>query len=213
MDELYDRGVSSDDGHDSAADVISEADHPTQSVNDNGHENWAEDAEPLTRGEYADQIRTADRDTDRDDAKEPVVAEDSKEPEELPEPRTRQEVAEEADRADPAIPDHDQTADVDLNASIAEEDNLPEPRARQEVAEEARSGRDPLAHADSDVQQDGRDADDSPSPEERAQLHETYLDWRKEISAGREQGTNVVGDKPDRSPDDRRDLPPACRWA
>jgi len=113
--------------------------------------------------------------------------------------------------------DHDQNSSADLDAIIAEEDKLPEPRTRQEVAEQEQSGDDPLirtsdetSHRADGERDAGRqeDADRWPTPEERAHLHETYLDWRQEVSAGREQGMNVVGDKPDRSPDDRSDLPP-----
>jgi hypothetical protein len=222
MAELYDQGAASADGYDSAADAGSETDTSPQPVDENGQESWAEDAEPLTRDEYAEQERqseattahdrTADRDPD--DSHEPAVTEDGQEQEEIPEPRTRQEVADEASRAGTDTPDHDQPADTAIDAGTAEEDNLPEPRTRQEVAEEARSGADPLAHPSSDAQQHERDTQDWPSPEERARLHETYLDWRNEIATGPDQGTrweqgaNVVGDKPDRSPDDSRDLPP-----
>lgn len=39
-------------------------------------------------------------------------------------------------------------------------------------------------------------------------MHQTYLDWRQEAPAGQERGSNVVGDKPVRSPGDGRDIPP-----
>lgn len=218
MAELYDQGAVSADGHASAADAGSESDTSPRPVDENGQESWAEDAEPLTRDEYAEQVRqseattahdSTDRDRDPDDTHDPAVTDDGQEREELPEPRTRQEVAGEASRADTDTRDHDQSADAAIDAGMAEEDNLPEPRTRQEVAEEARSGADPLAHSSSDAQQHERDTQDWPSPEERAQLHETYLDWRDEVtSSGRDRGTNVVGDKLDRSPGDRSDLPP-----
>lgn len=47
-----------------------------------------------------------------------------------------------------------------------------------------------------------------PTSEEKARLHEIYLDWRNENSTEREQGSTVVRDKPDRSPDGTRDFPP-----
>jgi hypothetical protein len=223
MAEQYDQDMNDADKPGSAIDVGSETDRP-QPADDNGQENWAEDAEPLTRNEYADQVQQneaapdhdspADRDQDHD-PHEPAVAEDGLDREELPEPRTRQEVAAEADRTDTTIPGRDQSADAATDAWIAEEDNLPEPRTRQEVADQAQSGADPYAqHPGSDVQQHERDAADWPSPEDRARLHETYLDWRTEIATGPDQGTgwdqgaNVVGDKPDRSPGDRSDPPP-----
>jgi hypothetical protein len=223
MAEQYDQGMDDADGSGSAVDVSSETDRP-RPVDENGKENWAEDAEPLTRNEYADQIRQSEATPDHDspadheqdhDPHQPAVAEDGQDQEELPEPRTRQEVAAEAGRTDTTVPGHDQSADAAIDARIEDEDNLPEPRTRQEVAEEVRPGADPSAHPGSDVQQHERDTGDWPSPEERAQLHQTYLDWRNEIttgpdqSTGWDQGANVVGDKPDKSPGDRSDLPPS----
>jgi hypothetical protein len=222
MAELDDQGAASADGHDSAADAGSQTDTSPRPVDENGQENWAEDAEPLTRDEYAEQERQSETTTahdstadhDHDDTHDPAATDDGQEQEELPETRTRQEVASEASRAGTDTRDHDQPADTAIDAGTAEEDNLPEPRTRQEVAEEARSGADPLAHSSSDAQQHERDTGDWPSQEERARLHETYLDWRDEIATGPEQGTrweqgaNVVGDKPDKSPGDRSDLPP-----
>jgi hypothetical protein len=172
MSELHDRGMDGGDGYDSAADASSET--RLRPVDENGQETWAEDAEPLTRGEYDEQVRQREAigdydstDQDHDDAHEQDVAEDGQEQEELPEPRTR-----------------------------------------QEVGEEARSGADPLAHARSDAQQHEPDAQEGLRPKNARGCMGAYLDWRNEISAGREEGTNVVGAKPDRSPGDRRDLPP-----
>jgi hypothetical protein len=223
MSELYSQGTNSADGHDSA-DAGSETGRPSRPVNENGQENWAEDAEPLTRGEYADQVRqelaarqgdtTADRDQGHDQSFERADAGNGQDGEDLPEPRTRQEVADEARNPDAAVPHRDQAADVGLDARKPDEDQLPEPRTRQEVAEEARSGTGPLTHADEAKQSHEQNAGEWPSPEERARLRETYVNWHNEIATGPEQGTgweqgaNVVGDKPDRSPDDRRDLPP-----
>jgi hypothetical protein len=221
MAEPYD--AVSTDGHDSAADAGTETDASPRPVDDNGQESWAEDAEPLTRDQYADQVQqreattahdsTSDRDPDN--THEPAVTDDGQEHEELPEPRTRQEVAGETSRAGTDTGVHDQAADAAIDTGTAEEDNLPEPRTRQEVAEEARSGADPLAHPGSDAQQHERDTGDWPSPEERARLQDTYLAWRNETATGLdrgtgwEQGANVVGDKPDKSPGDGSDLPPS----
>lgn len=51
-----------------------------------------------------------------------------------------------------------------------------------------------------------------PSPEEQTRLHALYQDYLKEQQAaadpGWDQGANVVGGKPDRSPSDTSDLPP-----
>lgn len=154
MSELYSQGASSADGHDSA-DVGAETERPSRPVDENGQESWAEDAEPLTRGEYADQIRQQLAAREHDSVTGPrrgpeqsngrADAEDGQQQEDLPEPRTRQEVAEEA-RSPDAIRgrDHAGNADAGLDASSAEGDQLPEPRTRQEVAEEARSGVGPL---------------------------------------------------------------------
>jgi hypothetical protein len=229
MDELYGQGMDGGGDPDTAADTGSETDQVSRSAGESNARNWQEDEEPLTRSEYADMMRRgpavehddADNGDPGDDAYLQAIAKDEQEREELPEPRTRQEVAEqdqvEPEGNDPAGQDHDQNSSADLDAIITEEDKLPEPRTRQEVAEQEQSGDDPLTRTSdenphrADGERDaGRqeDADRWPTPEERAYLHETYLDWRQEVSAGREQGTNLVGDKPDRSPDDRSDLPP-----
>jgi len=120
----------------------------------------------------------------------------------LPEPRTRQEAAREDPDGQAATESHDPPAsghDPDIEAILHENDNLPEPRTRQEAAR--------------NIQPHERDAGEWPSPEERERFHETYLEWRNEIpgpeqGTGWEQGTCVVGHKPDRSPGDRSDLPP-----
>ena len=66
-----------------------------------------------------------------------------------------------------------------------------------------------VSYADGDLRTRHETAEsDWPTPEEKARLYETYLDWRNEISTGREQGTTAVSDKPDRSPGDTRDFPP-----
>jgi hypothetical protein len=135
-----------------------------------------------------------------------------------------------APREDPAG-----SPDAGIEAILHEDDHLPDPRTRQQAAQEdaasssdvvgedsaatvgeqALSGPDlpetaETAIAAADAQH--QDAtEDWPTPEERAQLHEKYLDWRKEQSEqpdGWEQGANVVGDKPDKSPGDISDLPP-----
>src|ERR1700678_1182870 len=157
MDELYGQGIDASDPG-TAADTGNETDQVRRPPDEASTGNWQENEEPLTRGEYADMMRQgpaveqddADDTGSGGDAFRQAIAEDDQEQEELPEPRTRQEVAE-------------QEADTDSWAT----------------------------------------------QEDRAHVHEAYLDWRQEVSAGWEQGTNVVGDKPDRSPDDRSGLPPA----
>jgi hypothetical protein len=61
-----------------------------------------------------------------------ILARDNK----LPEPRTRQEVAEEADRADPDTSDYDQATDADIEVISHESDHIPELRTRQQAARE-----------------------------------------------------------------------------
>jgi len=55
-------------------------------------------------------------------------------------------------------------------------------------------------------------AENWPSQEDRARLHDLYQEYLKDAATdqeiGRDSGMNVVGDKPDRSPDDTSDLPP-----
>lgn len=154
MSELHSQGAGSAGGHDSA-DVGSETERPSRPVNQNGQESWAEDAEPLTRGEYADQVRQQLAAREHDSVTGPsqgleqsngrADAEDGQEQEDLPEPRTRQEVGGEA-RSPDAIHgrDHADNVDAGLDTSSAAEVQLPESRTRQEVAEEARSGVGPL---------------------------------------------------------------------
>jgi hypothetical protein len=76
---------------------------------------------------------------------------------------------------------------------------------REEYAGHTRQG---PAAAD-DAPGAGDSPSGQPSAEERAHLHEMYQDYLSEHGSGWDQGTNVVGDKPDRSPGDTSDLPPA----
>jgi hypothetical protein len=127
------------------------------------------------------------------------------------------------------------SGDVAIEAILHEDNHLPDPRTRQQAAQEdvasssdvigedstatvgeqALSGPDPpktaeTAIAAADAQHQDA-AQDWPTPAERAQLHEKYLDWRKEQSEqpdGWEQGVNVIGGRPDKSPGDISDLPP-----
>jgi hypothetical protein len=49
---------------------------------------------------------------------------------------------------------------------------------------------------------------DEPAAEGQERLHQLYQDYLKEQRSGRDQGMNVVGDKPSRSPGDTSNLPP-----
>ena len=159
MDDLNSGRLDSGDGHDSAGDARAENDRRLRPVDDKGQETWAENAEALTRGEYADRMRqgpaveetgpTADADRDRDDMHVPATAEDDQVRKELPEPRTRQEVAADAERGVQADADRNHVAD---HGRTAADDTLPEPRTRQEVREEARSDRDPLTPSKEEAQ-------------------------------------------------------------
>jgi hypothetical protein len=178
-----------DNRQDTAPDTADRGDHRTVPVDEAGKENWAENTSPLTRSQYADLMRG--------------------------ELAARQQNAG-ADAANGTGDGQQQNA-----AGQDEHRELPaQPQTRQETTGEAPSSVDrrPLpAAGEATGRRAGGDAGaareetlaDWPTPEERAQLHETYLDWRKDVEAGRERGTNLIGDKPDRSPDDRSDLPPA----
>jgi hypothetical protein len=174
-----------DSHQDSSPDDADRNDRRTVPVDETGKENWAENTSPVTRSQYGDQVRR-----------------------EL------------------AARKHDQSADSDGDNSdlrSAAGHDVPEkrpdePHARQDTTVKLSSAADRRVPATSDAPDHRADREpaqgreeaspDWPSAEERAQLHETYLDWRKDIDAGRERGTDIVGDKPDRSPDDRSDLPP-----
>jgi hypothetical protein len=145
------------------------------------------DAQEMTREEYADDIRQGPSaetgDADRDEEPEPAGDRHDK-----------SQVADEAAWDDPATEAQGMTRD-DYADSM-----------RQEPAAEADEppGTDRLAD---------QPDDDAPSPEERARLHEAYqeylTEYTKEEGPGWEQGSNVVGEQPERSPGDTSDLPPA----
>jgi hypothetical protein len=174
-----------------------------------------------TGTDHQDGERTAGTSQDSEaSSRDPDIEAILHENDHLPEPRTRQEAAREkadgqtAEVSPAESPDNSVSGqDPDMQAILHENDHLPEPRTRQEAAAEARSGTAPLTRGGRDVQPHERDGGEWPSPEERTRLHETYLGWRNEIAeprqgTGWEQGASVVGDKPDKSPDDRSGLPP-----
>jgi hypothetical protein len=210
MNEL--RGERYDgDEPDPAADTP-EAGELRSSLEAPDSETFREDEEPLTRGEYADMMREepaadeqedpVDDDDGPEDPGEPDGVQDEAAISEVPEPRTRQEIAEESGPPGGETEAHpdDHGPDVDVDGVLAEQDRQPEPRTRQEAADDTPPDRpDPAAT-------------DEPTPEERQRLHEAYQDYLKEYGpesgSGWEQGANRVGDKPDRSPGDTSDLPP-----
>jgi len=156
MDELYGRDMDAGgDRQEPTADATSQTDRPSHPVDENGQENWTEDAEPLTRGEYADQMRQGPAVEETESASDghhdgthlQAIEEENQTREQLPEPRTRQEIAEETDHGESADLHNDQAADLD--GQIAEQDKLPEPRSRQEIADETRSGADPPTRGES----------------------------------------------------------------
>lgn len=182
MDELYDHGAETAGSHDTS----SEADQDLRPVDDAGQEHWGEYAEPLTRGEYADEMRQGpaieenDHSGDGEHSDEhnyqQADADEDQESEELPEPRTRQEVADETDHSEPAGSDHNQASGTDLDNMIAEQDQLPEPRTRQEVADETRSGTGPLTRGDSSTETATRpeQAPDTTAEHQEPGQHEPY---------------------------------------
>jgi hypothetical protein len=57
---------------------------------------------------------------------------------------------------------------------------------------------------------DGTSSTDRPPPQaDRDRWHAMYQEFLQDTTAGRDQGVNIVGDKPDRSPGDTSDLPPS----
>jgi hypothetical protein len=225
MSEL--RGGHYEDGDepDSTADVPEE-DELHSSPDEPDSEIFSEDEEPLTRGEYADEMheQAAAEEQDSDDRGEPEEpADELAEPAETPEPRTRQEVADENEQADAGDADaraENQDRGTDLDAVVAEEDRLAEPRTRQETSDEATAaatsspGDAVEASSDDLARRESSEPGtiDEPSAEEQARLHAAYQDYLKEYGqeagSGWEQGSNTVGEKPDRSPGDTSDLPP-----
>ena len=67
----------------------------------------------------------------------------------------------------------------------------------------------PAETTEADQSTDGTSATDWPPPQaDRDRWHAMYQEFLQDATAGRDQGVNVVGDKPDRSPGDTSDLPP-----
>jgi hypothetical protein len=207
------------DEPDPAADTP-EADELRSSLDTPDSQTLREDEKPLTRGEYADEMHeyAAVEEHDSDDRGEPEEpADELAEPAEIPEPRTRQEVADESEEADDWNADaraENQDSGTDLDAVVPEEDRLPEPRTRQETADETQSYAEAISSYPEQPHEGSTDrvATEEPTLEERERLHEAYQDYLKEYGqepgSGWQQGRNTVGDKPDRSPGDTSDLPP-----
>ncbi|MBV9450731.1 MAG: hypothetical protein JO345_33055 [Streptosporangiaceae bacterium] len=120
-------------------------------------------------------------------------------------------------------PDQAAIKDQPVGDSRARTPELAEPRSRHEYARAARAegargdagesgdaGRagQPYASPEEHKGQPESASDQRPAQQDRQRAQDLYQDWLKEQSAGRERGSNIVGDKPDRSPGDISDLPP-----
>lgn len=73
--------------------------------------------------------------------------------------------------------------------------------------------RDEAGAGQEDAQHRKQDLGDTrwPTQADRDRGHALYQEFLNDARTGRDQGTDVVGDKPDRSPGDTSDLPPAGR--
>jgi hypothetical protein len=133
--------------------------------------------------------------------------EDADEEDDSSEFQTRQEAADEDRTWDGR--EWDDTVDREgTDSEPAEEEDLAEPRTRQDVADEDER----LDQSDAPDSATDAEPDDEPSPEDRERLHALYQDYLKEQQSvqdpGRAQGSDIVSDKPDKSPGDTSDLPP-----
>jgi hypothetical protein len=117
----------------------------------------------------------------------------------------------------------DQAPRPEQAAVSADTGQLGSNRSRAEYAATLRStGWDaqPQSPPDGPENRQGADAETSkpdlaPAPDgewpdaDRDRWHAMYQEWRDETTPGWERGTNIVGEKPDRSPGDTSDLPPS----
>lgn len=86
----------------------------------------------------------------------------------------------------------------------------PDSAALSENVSETTTGTDggKTTEARQDQDQHAPSPPDEPGAEDQARLHQLYQDYLKEQRSGWDEGTNVVGDKPSRSPGDTSNLPP-----
>lgn len=115
------------------------------------------------------------------------------------EPEKARADASDESTAAPEQPDESQVQERTDELTAADELATPEP-------DTGTWGQD--SDADSAERRDEELADSPPSAEDLDRWRELYLEDRKSRPAGWEQGVNVVGDRPDRSPGDTSDLPP-----
>lgn len=232
MSELYGSG-DGDEPDGSVPDAIEEADRIRETTDNRDDQGDVEDEEPLTRGEYADTMREDPAATEPDgpdDHEEPerTTEDTTGDHVEEPEPRTRQEIADETHTPASESPEGSPGPAPDVDAALDRQEGLPEPRTRQEAADEGpmvaedaseispdppqATREDDLArHDDSAAEDPGPAPDERPPQEDIDRWHELYQEYRHEqeqADRGWREGTNVVGEKPDRSPGDTSDLPP-----
>jgi hypothetical protein len=150
--------------------------------------------------------------------------------------QTRQEAADEdrdwdgRDWDDTTDLGNEHDGDGDAESPGAERDSDPDTQIRHEATDEdaalvknasetgldrpratSGDGRDPAPRVDSTVEDSGSALDERPAQEDINRWHEMYQEYRQEqepADHGWGEGTNVVGEKPGRSPGDTSDLPP-----
>jgi hypothetical protein len=194
-------------------------------------------AEPLTRDEYADDMRGDSDDIDpvpqaADDGQEafgsPAEGNFEEPDVEEAEPLSREGYADsmraggdplaaDTGRPDTGLSGDDtpsDTPETDRTSSETGAEPLDNPRAAEDAPEAADNyaGDD---EAGQTREPGSASADQPPSQEDRDRWQAEYQEYLrdaksdKDAAGGWDQGANVVGDKPDRSPGDASDLPPA----
>jgi hypothetical protein len=180
-------------------------------------------AETRSRQEYADDVRgqgqpiatdSPDRHTVPADqpASQPrdISARDQASTPDLAEPRDRETYAhdirtESASPIPDGVPASDRATPAGERGPEAEANTVDQPRAEQ-VAREPDQAQE-RGEGVPDRYEESNDAG-WPSQADRDHWHAMYQEFLDSNRAGRDQGVNVVGDEPDRSPSDRSDLPP-----
>jgi hypothetical protein len=186
--EVYDdeiRAESGDSGIDgtAAAEDQHTAGFNTSEAGGSG-EPGTEPAEPRSRGEYADAIRGNDA-----QPAEMISAPGDADTFTAASNGTGAEL----------VSDRVATAPAPGSPSDAEQ-----PVGRGHDQPQAEPGPDAASPGGAPVEVDAAEA----SQDDRDRWHALYEEYLKDATTGRDQGVNVVGDKPDRSPGDTSDLPP-----
>ena len=191
---------------------------------DNGHRAAAE---TRSRQEYADDVRGrgqpiaaaehADRDAAPTDQPASLLRDTSAshpaDVQDLAEPRDREAYARDirAESASPipdtAPPPGDRATPADGSGPAAESSPVGQPRGELPVRGEPDQPQSRPGEGDTARYEDSNDAG-WPSQADRDRWHTMYEEFLDSNRTGRDQGVNVVGEQPDRSPGDRTGLPP-----